>query len=360
VDNPAVDGTAIVLCNGLYGTINGKTAHGLVRGTDRYRILAVVDPPAAGRDAGEVLDGIHRGIPVVASIGAALASVPEKPDFAIVGIATSGGRMTAGLRASLDEALESGLSIVNGLHEFAGDDSELAALARKKGLTITDVRRVKPSGELHFWTGEVLALATPRVAVLGTDCALGKRTTTRMLVEACRRNGMRAEWIATGQTGWLQGAPFGILLDALPNDFVSGELEHAILSCARALSPEVIFLEGQSSLRNPSGPCGSELLVSGGARGVVLQHAPGRTFFEGFEEEGLRIPPVAEEIGLIRLLGARTLGLALNGEGLSPDALQASRNALGRELGIPVALPLEEGVEPLVPAIRGFLADGGR
>jgi len=265
--------------------------------------------------------------------------------------------MTAGLRASLSKALESGLSIVNGLHEFAGDDPQLVDLARKKHLTITDVRRVKPSGELHFWTGEILTLATPRVAVLGTDCALGKRTTTRMLVEACRRGGMRAEWISTGQTGWLQGAPFGILLDALPNDFVSGELEHAILSCARELSPDVIFLEGQSSLRNPSGPCGSELIVSGGARGVVLQHAPGRVFFEGFEEEGFRIPPVAEEIELIRVLGARTLGVALNGEGLTREALEASRKELERELAIPVALPLEEGVEPLVPALRAFLAE---
>src|SRR5258706_1558762 len=154
----AVDGTAIVLCNGFYGTINGKTAHGLVRGTDRYRILAVVDRPAAGRDAGEVLDGIHRGIPVVASIGEALASLPAKPDFAIVGIATSGGRMTAELRASLREALKSDLSIVNGLHEFAADDPELAGLARKNGLTIADVRRVMPSGELHFWTWEILCL----------------------------------------------------------------------------------------------------------------------------------------------------------------------------------------------------------
>jgi uncharacterized NAD-dependent epimerase/dehydratase family protein len=355
---PAVDGTAIILCNGYYRTINGKTAHGLVRGTDRYRILAVVDAKAAGRDAGEVLDGICRGIPVVASIGEALESLPAEPDYAIVGIATSGGRLTAELRASLREALERGLSIVNGLHEFAGDDAELAGLARKNGRTITDVRRVKPSGELHFWTGEILTLATPRVAVLGTDCALGKRTTTRMLVEGCRSGGMRAEWISTGQTGWMQGAPFGILLDSLPNDFVSGELEQAILSCARELSPEVIFLEGQSSLRNPSGPCGSELIVSGGARGVILQDAPGRVFFEGYEKQRCRIPPLAEEIELIRLLGARTLALALNGEGLSRERLQASRRELERELGIPVGVPLEEGVEGLVSVIRDFVREG--
>jgi uncharacterized NAD-dependent epimerase/dehydratase family protein len=92
----------------------------------------------------------------------------------------------------------------------------------------------------------------------------------------------------------------------------------------------------------------------------VLQHAPGRVFFEGFEDEGFRIPPIAEEIALIRLLGARTLGVALNGEGLTRGALEAARAALEQELEIPVALPLEEGVESLVPAIRGFLADDGR
>ena len=352
-----VDGTALILCNGYYGTINGKTAHGLVRGTDRYEILGVVDPPTAGRDTGEVLDGVSRGIPIFASIEEALARLPSKPDYAIVGIATSGGRMTPELRASLAEALEKGLSVVNGLHEFAGDDAELASLARAKGRTITDVRKVKPTRELHFWTGEIRRLATPRIAVLGTDCALGKRTTTRLLVEACRRFGLAAEWIATGQTGWLQGAPFGILLDALPNDFVTGELEHAILSCGRALAPDVIFLEGQSGLRNPSGPCGSELILSAGARGVILQHAPGRVFFEGLEEEGYRIPPIDEEIEMIRLLGARTLALALNGEGLTRKGFEAAARDLEGRLRIPVALPLEEGVDSLLPAVRKFLEE---
>ncbi len=352
-----VDGTAVVLCNGYYATVNGKTAHGLVRGTDRYRIVGVVDTPTAGRDAGETLDGISRGIPIFASLGEALSRLKEKPDYAIVGIATHGGRMTADVRASLGEALEKGLSIVNGLHEFASDDAELANLARKNGLTITDIRKVKPRRDMHFWTGEILKLAAPRVAVLGTDCALGKRTTTRLLAEACRRGGLAAEWIATGQTGWLQGASFGIVLDALPNDFVTGELEHAILACARELSPEVIFLEGQSALRNPSGPCGSELILSGAARGVILQHAPGRVFFEGHEEQACRIPPVEEEIELIRLLGARTLALALNGHGLTSEELRSSRRDLERRLGIPAVLPLEEGVDTLVPVILGFLEE---
>jgi uncharacterized NAD-dependent epimerase/dehydratase family protein len=351
-----MDGTALLLCSGLFATTNGKTAHGLVRGTDRYRIVGVVDAPTAGRDAGEVLDGRPRGIPIFASLLEALARLPEKPDHAVVGVATHGGRLTPEIRAALAEAIEAGLSAVNGLHEFAGDDPDLAAAARRRGVTITDVRNPGLKSGLHFWTGEALGLRTPRVAVLGTDCALGKRTTTKMLAEACRGAGLRAEWISTGQTGWLQGAPFGIVLDALPNDFVTGELEHAIVCCAKALEPDVILIEGQSALRNPSGPCGSELILAAGARGVVLQHAPGRLFFDGFEKEELRIPPIEEEIELIRLLGARTLALALNGKGMTPEELRKSGAELERSLGIPVALPLEEGVGSLVPVLERFVA----
>jgi uncharacterized NAD-dependent epimerase/dehydratase family protein len=352
-----MDGSAIVVCDGFFATRNGKTAHGLVRGTSRYRILAVVDAPTAGRDAGDVVDGRPRGIPVLASITEALERLPEKPDFCIVGVATAGGRLTPGIRTLAQEAIDRGLSLVSGLHEFLSDDAALASEAARRGVTIRDVRRTAPGSRLHFWSGAIFSVGAPRVAVLGTDCALGKRTTARLLLEACRSAAMRADLVFTGQTGWMQGEPFGFLLDAVPNDFVSGELEHAVVSCWKARSPEVIFIEGQSALRNPSGPCGSELLLSAGARGVVLQHAPGRRFFEGLEELGVRIPPLEEEIALVRAYGARTLAVTLNGEGMDGPRLRSERTRLEREIGLPVALPLEEGVDALVPVVRSFVAN---
>ena len=355
-----MDGTAIVVCDGLFATPNAKTAHGLVRGTQRYRILAVIDAPTAGRDAGEVLDGTPRGIPIRLSIAEALRTLPQKPQFCVVGVATSGGRVTPGLRALLAEAIEAGMSIVNGLHEFASDDPELAAAAARRGVTIRDVRKTGPRSTLHFWSGEILTVAAPRIAVLGTDCALGKRTTARFLLEACRAVGIATELVFTGQTGWMQGEPFGFVLDSIPNDFVSGELEHAIVSCWNDRKPDLILLEGQSSLRNPSGPCGSEFLVSGRAAGVILQHAPGRTDYESAEEFGLRIPPVSDEIDLIRRYGARTLAVTLNGEGMSPEALRAEQQRLRWALGIPVVRPLEDGVGALLPVVREFLAAEAR
>ena len=97
------------------------------------------------------------------------------------------------------------------------------------------------------------------------------------------------------------GAPSGFILDATPNDFVTGELERAVVACAREAKPDLILLEGQSALRNPSGPAAPSC-CSPRRTGVVLQHAPGRTFFEGLERLGARIPPLEEEIELDRLL----------------------------------------------------------
>lgn len=348
-----MDGTAVVVTNGHLADFYGKTAHGLIRGSQRFKILAVIDPDHAGCDAGEVLDGRTRHIPVFASIAAVLAALETKPDYCIIGCATHGGRIPRTLRTVLEDAVKAGVSIVNGLHEFLGDDPTLKALAEETAVSIIDVRR--PRKPPHFWSGDIRSVKAPRIALLGTDCAVGKRTTMRLVAEACVGHGIKAEMIYTGQTGWMQGIRFGFMFDAAPNDFVGGELEHAIVSADRECSPDVILLEGQSALRSPSGPCGSEFILCGGARGVVLQHAPGRRCFSGFEDLDCRIPPVSGDVEIIRLLGARTLALALNGDGLTAEQLRGERDRLSEMLDLPVVLPLEDGVEDLVPIVKQYI-----
>ena len=65
--------TALLLANGLFRTAFAKTTHGLVRGPSRFEIAGVIDPEHAGQDAGELLDGRRRGIPIFASVGELLA-----------------------------------------------------------------------------------------------------------------------------------------------------------------------------------------------------------------------------------------------------------------------------------------------
>lgn len=343
---------AILLTDGLLSTTDAKTAHGLIRGTERYTIVGVVDGPTAGQDAGTVLDGKHRNIPIFASVADALTQL-QSVSYAIVAVATSGGILPPAMLTDIEQCLKNGLSVVNGLHEFLNDKPNLVELARQHGAELIDVRRPKPRHELHFWTGEIYSITAPIIAVMGTDCALGKRTTTRLIREACERNGLNAQMIYTGQTGWLQGGKYGFVFDSTLNDFVSGELEHALVSCWRETGADVLLIEGQAALRNPSGPCGSEFLVSGNARYVVLVHAPKRTYYDHIPDWG-KIPSVESEIALITAYGSTVIALALNTEDCSYDEAVAFQQAYADQLGIPVLLPLEQGVEVVVPLIQNL------
>jgi uncharacterized NAD-dependent epimerase/dehydratase family protein len=345
---------AIVLTGGFLDTISAKTAHGLIRETDRFNIVGVIDQKYPGRDAGEILDGRKRNIPVFASLSD-FSNASTEAKYCVVGVATKGGVIPDSLRSLLTEALEHGYSLVNGLHEYVSDIAELADLATKKGLEIIDVRKPKKFRDLHFWSGKIKEVKCPKIAVLGTDCAMGKRTTTRFLVNAMKKAGFKAEMIYTGQTGWMQGARYGFVFDSTLNDFISGEMEHAVVSCYQDLKPDIIFIEGQSSLRNPSGPAGAEWIVSADADGVVLQHNPPRKQYKDMEFYPAYIPDPKDEIALIKIYGAPTVALTVNTTKMKTDEARAYADEYTKSLGIPVVLPLEDGVDSLVPIFKEMI-----
>jgi uncharacterized NAD-dependent epimerase/dehydratase family protein len=349
---------AIVITNGYLKRSDAKTAHGLMRGSERFDVIGVIDPKYSGQDAGEILSGQFRGFPVRASVEAFADQIKPGKTHCIIGVALHGGRLPRDWRDTVFEALAYGMIIVNGLHQPIGDDPVFREIADKNGGRIIDIRNPRTFDELHHWTGDIFRVRASTIAVLGMDCAIGKRTTCRFLLEMCRANDIRAEMIYTGQTGWMQGYPYGFILDATPNDFVPGEIENAIVSCDSEVSPDLILVEGQSSLRNPLGPCGSEFFISGNVKGVILQHVPFRSFFEDLEEVGCRLPSIEDEIRLIEMYGARILAVTLNGDGGAPGDLITYQKKLAGRLEIPVIRPLEEGVEAMLGVIRQYISSG--
>ena len=350
-----MDGTAIIFTHGLLLDNAAKTTHGLIRGSERFDIRAIIDTEHAGKDAGTLLDGTKRDIPVHASLSSYLNETPQKPDFFIIGIANSGGKLDTAWFPAIREAIEAGISIVSGMHQFLSDMPEFADLAKKHGVSLIDVRKPKEKSALRFWSGSIFEVTCPVIAVIGTDCAVGKRTTARFLMQACQTQGLNAQMIYTGQTGWMQGGTYGFIFDSTLNDFVSGELEYAVVQCFKETNPDVIFIEGQSALRNPSGPCGSELLISANVDGAILVHPQGRVHYKGWEETGKKIPPLANEIQLIRMYETETLGIALNTKSVSLEEAKTAQTNYQTSLGIPVALPVEEGVEPLMEPILAMI-----
>lgn len=348
--------TAVILTSGMLATVNAKTAHGLIRSSDKYQILGILDDQHAGKDAGLTLDGKHRNIPVYKDLKEAKSQHPSI-DYAILGVATPGGVIPEAMQRELLDIIDSGISIINGLHTFLSDIPMFAEKAKTKGVKLLDIRKAKPRSELSFWTGGIFKVKSPIISVLGTDCALGKRTTTRIIVDGLKEKGIKAEMISTGQTGLLQNDGYGFIFDSTLNDFVSGELEKAILDCYAARNPEVMLLEGQAAPFNPSGPCGSEYLISGNAKKVILQHAPARKYFKGWEELQLEIPSLERHMKLFEAYDSEVIGITLNGSTgpntppISKAALEAYKETYHKMYGIPVLDAVYDDISPIVDQV---------
>ncbi len=357
-----LDGNAIVYCEGAFGTGHGKTAHGLVRRTARYRVLSVVDSRRAGGDGGLLLDGRPNGIPVLASVPeavAAAAAAGSPATHLVIGLAPDGGRLPPAARVDVEAAIRAGLNVDSGLHDFLSEDPVLAPLAAERGVVLRDVRKTPPRGELHFWSGKIREVEATRIAVLGTDSAVGKRTTAWLLVDALRATGRAAELVGTGQTAWMQGARFSIVLDSLINDFVSGEIEHAVWRAWKEGGASVVVIEGQGSLMNPAYPGGFEILAAGRPDLVVLQHAPARHEYDGFP--GHPLHPLDVQIQAIELISGRpVVAVTLNHEGLAPAEVRAACAAIREQTGLPAFDVLLDGAAPLVEALAGLLPPAGR
>ncbi len=347
------EGNAVVFCEGAYGTTYGKTAHGLIRRSNRYEVLCIIDSTLAGQDSGRILDGRPNGIPVLADLDAALrtGTAVKPPTHLVIGLAPDGGRLHPDHRRILTRAIEAGLHVDSGLHDFLSEDPELAALAEKHGVVIRDVRKTPPRNKLHFFSGKIEEVGALKVAVLGTDSAVGKRTTAWMLVDGLRASGITAELIGTGQTAWMQGARYGLLLDSLINDFVSGEIEHAVWTAWTEVKPEVIIIEGQGSLMNPAYPGGFEILAAGRPDVIVLQHAPARKDYDGFP--GYPIQSIQTQVKVIELLSNKpVVALAINHENLGPDEIPGICAEMERLTGLPAIDVLIKGPGRIIDVLR--------
>lgn len=348
-----IDGDAIVYCQSAFNTPNGKTAHGLVRFTERYRVLGVIDSTYAGQDAGAVLDSKANGIPVFASLDDALKRI--SPKYFVIGLAPDGGRLPTVARETVKEAIKNGLHVDSGLHDFLSEDAEVNALAQQFGVRIRDVRKTPGRKDLHFFSGNIEKVDCLKIAVLGTDSAVGKRTTAWLIVHGFRNAGLKAELIGTGQTAWMQGAKYSMIMDSLINDFVSGEIEHAVYEAWKNENPDAIVIEGQGSLLNPAYPGGFEILAAGRPDVVVLQHAPMRNEYDGFP--GYTMHPLPHQIKAIELIsGKKVIAVTVNHEGLSPDQIDAACAEITKETGLPAWDVLVHGANGLVSLLRSYIS----
>ncbi|MGB1049759.1 MAG: DUF1611 domain-containing protein [Rhodothermales bacterium] len=345
---------AIVYCATCMDSTRGKTAHGLIRFTERFEIHAVVDHVYAGQDAGTFLDNVPNGIPIVADLNDALSLLPEPGGAFIVGLATDGGVLPDHARTAVHQAISHGMDVYCGLHVFLSEDSEFAPLAEQYGVRLIDVRKPPHRSDLHFYEGRIQEVDAVRVLVLGTDSASGKRTTSWVLRNALRDKGYTAEMIGTGQTAWLQGARFSIRLDTLVNDFVAGEIEHVVRQSWQEARPDVVVVEGQGALLHPAYPGGLELVAAVKPDILLLQDVPARTTFDGFPD--LPMPAMERQIAALEILTDRKVdALTINPKGLSQTESSAVCSSLEARFHRPAVDIFREGCDRLITLVESCL-----
>ncbi len=354
--------TAIVYCEANFGDIDGKTANGLIRRSEKYEIISVIDSEKAGLDTGMVLDNKPNAIPICRDLDDALEQAGSVPDYFIFGMAPSSGMLSKHERGIVLEAMSHGMNIVNGLHEFLNDDPVFAAACIASEVEIVDVRRPRAKKDLQMFSGRIAEVTCPVIAVLGTDCAIGKRTTATILTRALNDSGITTVMIGTGQTGLTQGARYGVALDAIPSQFCAGELEATIVKAFEIENPDVIVVEGQGALSHPAFSSSSFILRGSCPDGFVLQHAPGRSVRCDFEK--MAMPTPASEINLIETFAdTKIIGLTINHEKMSDIEVSATITQYEQELDVPVTDALTRSPERLVdmvltafPGLKGKLA----
>jgi uncharacterized NAD-dependent epimerase/dehydratase family protein len=335
----------VILAEGFSGDPHyGKTMRGVLR-YRREDVVVIVDSTRAGET--------EAGVPIVADVDSALSFGPE---VAIVGVATQGGRFPPAWRAILRRSIDAGLSIENGLHEMLGDDLELRLLADVAGVELRDLRRPPPG--LDVATGANLEVDAQIVLTVGSDCAIGKMTVSLELDRVARERGHPSVFVPTGQTG-IAIAGWGIAVDAVVADFVSGAAEQLVVE-GRRRGGELLWVEGQGSLVHPC-YSGVTLGLYHGAvpHALVLCHRAGATEIEG--SPGHPIPPLRELVELYQRMAlprrpSRVVALALNTVGMGDGTARRAIEAASDETGLPAADPVREGADGLLDAVLAALA----
>ncbi len=327
---------------GAFEEGTGKMGLGCLRYSTNP-IVAIIDSRRAARDAAE-FTGINRHVPCVASVSEAVALGAE---VMVLGIAPPGGLIPPEWYAVLDEAVGSGLSLVNGLHDLLGPRYPNLA----DGQWIWDIR-IEPKG-LGVGTAAARLLPNRRVLFIGTDMAIGKMTAGLELMKFAREQGTKTEFIATGQIGMtITGR--GIPLDAIRVDFAAGAIEREVLEAQAA---ELVIVEGQGSLIHPGSSANLPLLRGACPTHLILCH---RAHMKTLPRlDWLRVPPLLEVAKLYEDLAEaggtfirpKTVAIALNTFELNAADAAAAIAMTERETGLPTADPVRDGCDKLYRAV---------
>ena len=272
------------------------------------------------------------------------------PQYFIYGIAPLASYLDKKQREVILSAMRKGMDIVNGLPEFLTEDEEFIGVAAKYDVRILDFRKAPPRKSLHNFTGAINGVDVPVITVLGTDCAVGKRTTAVNLAAALNKAGINASFIATGQTGLLQGAKYGVAVDVLSSGFATGEVENAVVNANENDKPDIIIVEGQGALSHPAFTSSSAIIRGAVPNAIIIQHPPKR--MNHCDYPAIPMPTLKSEIEMLEVFsGSPVIAITLNHEDMTDEELAETIVAYEYKYELPTTDILKYGADKLIQTL---------
>ncbi len=332
----------LILTEGLSSPHSAKTACSIIR-YRRDEVVGVLDTTVPTQSAQQLLE-VGGDLPVVNS----LEALPEANEL-LIGIAPTGGSLPAPMRTLILGAIQRGMNVVSGLHEFLNDDPEFAAAAQTSGSTLHDLRHNK---ERDVAKRQGISASCLRIHTVGHDCSVGKMVVSIEVARGLVNQGVDAKFIATGQTGMMVEGD-GCPVDAVVADFVSGAVEKQILKNQHR---EVLVIEGQGSLTHPCYSAVTLGLLHGCLPdGLIYCYEMGRTMAKGANH--IPLPTIESQRELYLSMAntahpCRFIGVAINSRKVDESAYRAEQKRIESEWCLPACDVFREDAGPLVDALQ--------
>jgi uncharacterized NAD-dependent epimerase/dehydratase family protein len=178
-------------------------------------------------------------------------------------------------------------------------------------------------------------------------------TVTLEITKVAKKRGLKAKFVATGQTGIMITGGEGIAIDRVIGDFMAGATEEMVMSAAD--NHDFILVEGQGSLAHP-GFSGVTLSLLHGAcpKAMIFCHQPSRKVIGRYPD-----CPMLELDRLIALnetmaaavRPAKVVGIALNTRDMDEAQAKEAIAATQKKLNLPCTDPVRFGADILFDAI---------
>ena len=298
------------------------------------------------------------GYTVEGSLEECLKSAPEAKSLVIM--LPIGAEGTA-LKYAV-QAIDAGLNVITSFRSLSiSENLSLKKFADAKNVVIKEIGPRLDVVEMIAGTApqkscEVLPKISyipkaPVIFVGGTSQECGKRTTTKKLGLASMERGLTPAIISTDEMGLEEPTDFNFRAGSLSAMDVPAAVLSAIKYVEDNKNPDIIFIEGQSSLTEDGNPhprgLSAAILIGCAPDAVIVGHRPNHPYREprGIEEEIKAIEAVEP---------TKVVGLSVNFKNASldlcPEYFESKYN-------LPVEDVYNNGASKLLDAILEYLEE---